>query len=140
MNPSSIHIHHQRNLESLNRISKKYAQVLILHWNCFPLHHHHLISFTLLNARLCFILLNCLICIYGGVCHFPFSFSKLMGSFIQDTNSNFFWIGDANSIYKDINAKKKKKRKKERMDGHLICWINFLVMVKDFSNYQRKNH
>ena len=128
MNPSSIHIHHQRNLESLNRISKKYAQILILHWNCFPLHHHHLISFTLLNSRVCFILLNCLICVYGGVCHFPFSFSKLMGSFIWDTNSIFFWIGDANSIYKDINAKKKKK-KKERKKEWMVIWFVELIFL-----------
>ena len=35
------------------QISKKHGKVLLLHWNCFLLHHLCLISFELLNASVC---------------------------------------------------------------------------------------
>ena len=80
---------------------------LLLHWNYFPLHHLHLIYITLLNASVCLPFLHCLICIFGGLFHFLFLFSKLMGSFMWNTNS----------IWKGIYAKKKQN------------WLSFYLFL-----------
>ena len=66
---------------------------LLLHWNYFPLHHLHLIYFMLLNARVCLPFFALFDLHIWGSFHFLFSFSKLTGSFIWDTNSKtVLWL------------------------------------------------
>ena len=36
---ASTHIHSRRKWEPLDQILRKYGKVLLLHWNCFSLHH-----------------------------------------------------------------------------------------------------
>ena len=100
----------------LSQISKKYAQVLLFNWK---LKLFYFVSclfnfFTLLNVGVCLPLLLCSICVFGGTCHFSFSFSKFKGSYVQ----------------KLIQFERTLMQRKSRIDGHFIyCWIQFLVMV-----------
>ena len=77
----------------------------------------------LLNARVCLAVLHCLICIFGGLRHFPFSFSKLMGFFIQ-----------GNNLEKE-NGKWQRPQWESRINSH-IFFLNLVqfrsLLVKHF--------
>ena len=106
---------------------KEIENLLIKVWKNMPRYYYSIetvflcIIFIrfLLHCKMpeCVSLFCLLICIFGGICHFPFSFYKFTGSFIQLL----------------IQFERTLTQRRSRIDGNLICcWIQFLVMVRVF--------